>query len=150
VALARGTAVGVCIGIAPLMPFKSVLILFFTVATKSSTVAAFITCTIICNPFTYVPLYYLAWLVGNFLLPGRAGWATLQDTLARMQEVGLLRRWSWRAVGAQCHCCPSRRWPGTGHAGRLFQLSGCAALFQKKGANAVCKAFFNLVTTMKG
>ena len=52
--------------------------------------AAFITCTIICNPFTYVPLYYLAWLVGNFLLPGRAGWATLKDTLARMQEVGFL------------------------------------------------------------
>lgn len=89
-ALARGTAVGVCIGIAPLMPFKSLLILFFTVATKSSAVAAFIACTIICNPVTYVPLYYLAWLVGNFLLPGRAGWATLKVTLARMQEVGFL------------------------------------------------------------
>jgi uncharacterized protein len=90
VALARGTAVGVCIGIAPLMPFKSLLILFFTVVTKSSTVAALIACTIICNPFTYVPLYYLAWLVGNFLLPGRAGWATLKVTLARIQEVGFV------------------------------------------------------------
>lgn len=88
VALARGAAVGVGIGIAPLSPFKSLLLLFITLATKSSTVAAFITCTIICNPFTYLPLYYLAYLVGNILLPERAGWTNVQVTLARMQETG--------------------------------------------------------------
>jgi uncharacterized protein len=90
VALARGTAVGVGIGIAPLSPFKSVLLLFITMGTKSSTVAAFITCTIICNPFTYLPLYYLAYLAGNVLLPGRAGWTTVQMNLARMQESGFV------------------------------------------------------------
>ncbi|MBM9537202.1 DUF2062 domain-containing protein [Desulfobulbus alkaliphilus] len=90
VALARGTAVGVGIGLAPLSPFKSVLLLFFTLATKSSTVAAFITCTIICNPLTYLPLYYLAYVVGNVLLPGRAGWTNVQFTLVRVQEAGLV------------------------------------------------------------
>ncbi len=90
VALARGTAVGVGIGIAPLSPFKSLLLLFITMGTKSSTVAAFITCTIICNPFTYIPLYYLAYLAGNVLLPGRAGWTNVQMTVVRIQETGFV------------------------------------------------------------
>ncbi|MBV5317091.1 MAG: DUF2062 domain-containing protein [Desulfobulbaceae bacterium] len=88
VSLARGTAVGVFVGIAPLMPLKSILILLITLATGSSTVAALLVATIIGNPLTYVPLYYLSWLVGNLLLPGRANWETLKAGLDRMQEVG--------------------------------------------------------------
>ena len=38
VSLARGAVVGVFIGIAPLMPLKSILILLITLATGSSTV----------------------------------------------------------------------------------------------------------------
>lgn len=78
------------IGIAPLMPFKSMLIVLMTVATGSSAVASFLVCTIICNPLTYVPLYYLAWLVGNLLLPGRANWETLQAAVDRVREAGML------------------------------------------------------------
>lgn len=88
--LARGTAVGVFIGIAPLMPLKSVLILLITVATRSSTVAAVFVCTVICNPLTYIPLYYLAWLVGTLMLPGQASWETLKTVIDQMQEVGLV------------------------------------------------------------
>lgn len=88
--LAKGTAVGVFIGIAPLMPFKSMLIVLTTVATGSSTVAALFVCTIICNPLTYVPLYYLAWLVGNLLLPGRAGWETLKAAVDQVRQAGML------------------------------------------------------------
>ena len=88
--LAKGTAVGVFIGIAPLMPFKSMLIVLMTVATGSSTVAALFVCTIICNPLTYVPLYYLAWLVGSLLLPGRADWETLQAAVDRVREAGMV------------------------------------------------------------
>ena len=55
--LARGTAVGVFIGFAPVMPLKSLLIVLLTVATRSSTVAGLLVCTIICNPLTYLPLY---------------------------------------------------------------------------------------------
>ena len=44
--LARGTAVGVFIGFAPVMPFKSMLILMITVAARSSTVAALLVCTL--------------------------------------------------------------------------------------------------------
>lgn len=81
---------GVFIGIAPLMPFKSLLILLITLAAGSSTVAAFLVCTAICNPFTYIPLYYFSWLVGNLLLPGRASWETLKAAIGRMQYVGIV------------------------------------------------------------
>ncbi len=81
---------GVFIGIAPVMPLKSILILLITVVTRGSTVAAIFVCTLICNPLTYIPLYYLAWLVGNLILPGRADWATLKTVIDRMQEVGFV------------------------------------------------------------
>ena len=80
---------GVFIGIAPLMPFKSMLIILITLATGSSTVAALLVCTFLCNPLTYIPLYYLAWLAGNLLLPGRASWEALQSTVVRVQQVEL-------------------------------------------------------------
>jgi uncharacterized protein (DUF2062 family) len=88
--LARGTAVGVFIGIAPLMPFKSLLILLITVPTRSSTVAAFLVGTLICNPLTYIPLYYLSWLVGDLLLPGQARWENLETVIGRMQGTGFV------------------------------------------------------------
>ena len=90
VSLARGAAVGVFIGIAPVMPLKSILILLITVITRGSTVAALLVCTLICNPLTYIPLYYLAWVVGNFILPGRAEWTTLKAAIDRMYGVGFV------------------------------------------------------------
>jgi len=86
--IARGVAIGTFLGFAPLLPLKSILILFSTMVVPSSTVAAFLTTTVICNPLTYVPLYYLAWFIGNLILPGRASWAVLSSTLQRIVEVG--------------------------------------------------------------
>ena len=83
--LARGTAVGVFIGFAPVMPFKAMLILLLTVLTRASTVAGLLACTIICNPLTYLPLYYLAWWLGDLLLPGRASWAVLRASFDAMR-----------------------------------------------------------------
>lgn len=88
-ALARGTAVGVFIGFAPVMPFKALLILLLTVATRASTVAGLLVCTIICNPLTYLPLYYLAWWTGDLLLPGRASWAVLRASFETMRAAPL-------------------------------------------------------------
>jgi uncharacterized protein (DUF2062 family) len=79
--LARGVAVGVFIGFAPVMPFKSVLIITLTVLLSGSTIAGLIICTLICNPLTYVPLYYIAWYIGDLLLPGRASWEVLHTTV---------------------------------------------------------------------
>ena len=81
-ALARGTAVGVFIGFAPVMPFKALLILLLTVA-------GLLVCTILCNPLTYLPLYYLAWWTGDLLLPGRASWAVLRASFETMRAAPL-------------------------------------------------------------
>lgn len=86
--IARGVAIGTFIGFAPLLPLKSILILFLTMIVPSSTVAAFLTATLICNPLTYIPLYYLAWFIGNLILPGRASWVVLNSTLQRIVDVG--------------------------------------------------------------
>lgn len=86
--IARGIAIGTFLGFAPLLPFKSMLILLLTMIIPSSTVAAFLTATIICNPLTYIPLYYLSWFIGNLILPGRASWMVLSTTLQRMVEAG--------------------------------------------------------------
>ena len=88
--LARGTAVGVLVGFAPISPFKAMLIVLVTTVSRSSTVAALVVCTAICNPLTYLPLYYTAWLIGNFLLPGRASWEVLKTGIGRMRESGLV------------------------------------------------------------
>jgi uncharacterized protein (DUF2062 family) len=87
--LARGVAIGVFIGVAPLMPLKSILILTITLLLSSSTAAAFLVCTIICNPLTYVPLYYFAWLAGDMLLPGKASWDLMESTVTKMEQSSL-------------------------------------------------------------
>ncbi len=84
--LARGVAIGVFVGIAPIMPLKTLLILATTILLRGSTVAALLVCTSICNPITYAPLYYLDWLVGNYLLPGKSSWNILETTITRMQQ----------------------------------------------------------------
>ena len=87
--LARGVAVGVFVGFAPIMPIKTLLILAMTIILQGSTIAALLVCTSICNPITYAPLYYIAWLVGNILLPGKSSWALLETTITRMQQSSL-------------------------------------------------------------
>ncbi len=88
--LARGAAVGVFIGFAPIMPLKTMLILTITCILPSSAVTAILVCTAICNPLTYVFLYYLAWFVGDYLLPGRSSWVLLEATITKMQQSSLL------------------------------------------------------------
>lgn len=88
VSLARGVAIGIFIGLAPLIPLKSILIIVLTMVIPSSTVAAFLCTTLICNPLTYIPLYYFAWFLGDLILPGRASWAILRTTLQDILETG--------------------------------------------------------------
>lgn len=87
--LARGVAVGVFVGFSPISPLKTVVILTMTSVMPSSTIAALLVCTSICNPLTYIPLYYIAWAIGDFILPGRASWALLEASLHKMQQSSL-------------------------------------------------------------
>ncbi len=68
-ALAGGTAIGVFIGLTPTMPFHTVLIVFLSLSTRTSTLAGIIISWIVCNPLTYFPIYYLSARIGNYLTP---------------------------------------------------------------------------------
>lgn len=67
--LAAGTAIGVFVGLTPTIPLHTVLIIALTFATRSSTIAGIIVSWIVCNPFTTLPIYYCAALIGNTLTP---------------------------------------------------------------------------------
>lgn len=68
-ALAGGTAIGVFVGLTPTMPLHTALIIFFSIITRTSALAGIIVSWIVCNPLTYLPIYYLAAMVGNHLTP---------------------------------------------------------------------------------
>ena len=87
--LARGMALGVFIGFAPLSPLKTILILSIGFLIRANVLAGILTSTVICNPFTYIPLYYGAWLIGNFILPGKASWTQIEGAILQMQQSGL-------------------------------------------------------------
>lgn len=68
-ALAGGTAIGVFVGLTPTIPFHTLLIVFASLLTRTSTLAGIIVSWIVCNPLTYLPIYYLSAVVGNRLTP---------------------------------------------------------------------------------
>jgi uncharacterized protein len=68
-ALARGAAIGVFVGFTPTMPLQSVVILFLALVTRSSGIAGIISSCIINNPVTFLPIYYLAAVIGNQVTP---------------------------------------------------------------------------------
>lgn len=88
VSLALGCAVGVLIGISPTLPLHTVLIIGITLLFRISTIAGLITATVVSNPLTFVPQYYLCWLVGNWVLPGKLSWQGMQEELNLLMRSG--------------------------------------------------------------
>ena len=64
---AKGLAIGVFSGCFPFFGFQTLMGLFFAKIAKGNIVLAAIG-TWISNPFTYIPLYYLNYIVGSFFL----------------------------------------------------------------------------------
>jgi len=79
--LALGTAIGVLVGISPTMPLHTIIILGATMATRSSAIAGIISSWIICNPLTFLPIYYLSMVVGNCVTPYELNWKRIQHLL---------------------------------------------------------------------
>lgn len=87
--LAQGIGFGVFMGALPLVPIQTLLLIPLSAALRVSTIAAFIASVMVSNPLTIVPQYYLAWKLGNFILPGRISWEYLQKVLLTIQDEGL-------------------------------------------------------------
>ncbi len=79
--LAAGAAIGVFIGLTPTIPLHTVAIIAVTIATRTSFVAAYTGSWLVCNPFTYVPIYYLSVVIGNAVTPYTLNWGKIRDVL---------------------------------------------------------------------
>ncbi|MDX9840843.1 MAG: DUF2062 domain-containing protein [Desulfobulbus sp.] len=88
--LALGAAIGAAIGITPTIPLHSVLILAATLACRSNPIAGILAATVVSNPLTLIPQYWLAWRIGDWFLPGRLCWERLHDTLVLFHTRGLM------------------------------------------------------------
>lgn len=67
--LAGGTAIGVLVGLTPTIPLHTLLVIAFTIITRTSTIAGIITSLLVCNPLTYFPIYYFSVSLGNLITP---------------------------------------------------------------------------------
>ncbi|MCW5206693.1 DUF2062 domain-containing protein [Desulfobulbus sp. F5] len=87
--LARGVALGVFMGNLPLVP-QTLLLIPITVYFRVSTVAAVIASIIVNNPLTVTFQYYIAWKIGNAILPGKGSMEQLHHLLQVIAEHGLI------------------------------------------------------------
>ena len=88
--LAMGAAVGAAIAVTPTLPLHTIMIIPATLLLRINTIAALIAATIISNPLTFAAQYYLAWKIGDLLLPHRLTWERLQQVLALTKEAGFV------------------------------------------------------------
>ncbi|MBM9616759.1 DUF2062 domain-containing protein [Desulfobulbus rhabdoformis] len=92
--LALGAAIGSAVGATPTLPFHNILILAFTLGSRSNPIAGILAANVVSNPLTFGPQYFLAWKIGNFLLPGRLSWEKIKDTLYLIKHQGLTESFS--------------------------------------------------------
>ncbi len=86
--LARGVGFGVFMGVLPLVPIQTILLIPLSAALRVSTIAALLASIMISNPLTFLPQYYLTWKVGNAILPGRISWGQLHNVLLTIENEG--------------------------------------------------------------
>jgi uncharacterized protein (DUF2062 family) len=87
--LAIGSAIGVLIGVSPTLPLHTIMIVSLTLLLRVSTLSALISATIVSNPLTFAPQYFLCWKVGDLLLPGKLTWERMQETLKILTHTGI-------------------------------------------------------------
>jgi len=79
--LAWGAAIGVFIGLTPTLPLHSITLIVTTFLTRTSFIAAFTTSFMVCNPLTYIPIYYFSFLIGNTVTPYELNWQKIKVVL---------------------------------------------------------------------
>ena len=72
------------------MPLHTFITIGFALMLRVNMVAALLAGTIISNPLTIVPQYYLVWRVGNFFFPGQLSWGRIHSILQQIEEQGFL------------------------------------------------------------
>lgn len=84
--LALGAAIGVFIGIVPIMPLHTLVIVLITLTTRTSTITALLASFLVSNPLTFVPQYYLSTIIGNVLTPYELTWSRIKEAVDILQH----------------------------------------------------------------
>lgn len=88
--LAMGLALGSSIAITPTLPLHTVMIVSSTLLLRVNTIAALLIATVISNPLTFIPQYWLAWRIGDFFFPDRLSWIRLKAVLTTLMDQGII------------------------------------------------------------
>jgi uncharacterized protein len=79
--IAWGACIGALIGTMPVMPFHTVGIIAVCFLTRKSAMAGLFSSLVISNPFTYIPIYYISMVIGNFITPYKVSWKKIHYIL---------------------------------------------------------------------
>jgi uncharacterized protein len=79
--IAWGACIGALIGTMPVMPFHTIGIIAICFLTRTSAMAGLFSSLVISNPFTYIQIYYLSMVIGNFLTPHTVTWDKIHAIL---------------------------------------------------------------------
>lgn len=88
--LARGMSLGIFLGVLPLMPIQTIILIPLTLFLRINTFAALISAIAISNPLTILLQYYYCWKIGNMILPGRISWEQIQGIATEITEGNLM------------------------------------------------------------
>ena len=88
--LSLGAALGAAVSCTPTIPLHTLIILLIGSLFRINLLAAIIVSTLICNPLTIVPIYYLCWRTGNFIFPHRLHWEHIHRLVFQIEEAGFL------------------------------------------------------------
>lgn len=80
--IAWGACIGAIIGTMPVMPFHTIGIIAICFLTRTSAMAGLFSSLVISNPFTYIPIYYISMIIGNFLTPYCVTWDSIDAILS--------------------------------------------------------------------
>ena len=79
--LARGTAIGVFIGITPTIPLHTVLVIIISYIFRASKIAALLGSFAVSNPITFFFQYYFSWRLGTWLTGKDLSWDQISAVL---------------------------------------------------------------------
>ncbi|HIQ37258.1 MAG TPA: DUF2062 domain-containing protein [Desulfocapsa sulfexigens] len=79
--IALGACIGAMIGTMPVMPFHTIGIIATCFLTRTSAMAGLFSSLVISNPFTYIPIYYISMVIGNFITPYEVSWTKIHRIL---------------------------------------------------------------------
>ena len=86
--LALGCGIGVFMGIMPVLPIRTLLILLVALPFKANAIAAVVVGTTIANPLVLVLWYSLALTCGNLLVVDTVSWERVSDMLDSIGQAG--------------------------------------------------------------